>query len=300
MPPVIQSAKAVLMVRPAYFGFNPETQDTNDYQSKGSLLPEEVYATALKEFENLKTALLDHGVAVRVFDNKDKGAPDAIFPNAVSIHPEGAVLYPMLQPNRQRELSPEFISFLTEELGYKIYHDFSGYAQEGRALEATASLVMDRINKVAYCALSARSDEALAREATQKLGYELITFETEDHVGKPVYHTDVLMFIGSSYAGICLDCITKGREKVEERLSRTHEIVPISPEQLLSMCGNALEVLGSGGRKFLVMSDKALAAFDMVQKEAFAKYTDGIIHAALSTLEEYGGGSARCMLMDLH
>ena len=297
---LFQSAKAVVMVRPARFGFNPETLATNDYQTETDRDEDDIHREAIVEFEGLKAALVHEGVAVHEFVNDDSYAVDAIVPNASSAHPEGVCLYPLLTPSRQRERSPAFVDFLTQDLGYALWHDFSGYEAQDKALEATASLVMDRVNQIAYSALSPRTDEALAREACEKMGYELVLFETEDHVGKPIYHTDVMMFIGTGYAGICLDCITHGRDAVEASLSKTHEIIALTPDQLLSMCGNALEVSGAGGKRFLVMSDAALEALSYQQRDRIESYEAGIIHADLRTIEKYGGGSARCMLLDLH
>ena len=230
-----QSAKGVLMIHPACFGYNPETHVTNHYQVEADKDLDQIHAEALEQFDALKALLEQHDVPVHVFENDDMDAPDAIFPNAASAHPEGVALYPMLQPSRQRERSPEFVSFLTDTLGYKILHDFSGHETEGRALEATAALVMDRVNGVAYSGRSQRSDRELARMACDALGFDLVPFDTQDHTGAPVYHTDVLMYIGSGYAGICLDCIVEGREAVESALSKTHAIVPLERGQLLSM-----------------------------------------------------------------
>lgn len=288
------------MVKPERFGFNPETIITNDYQTKIDRNPDDVHAEAIQEYDMMKSELERHGVTVHEFLNDDAQALDAIFPNAASAHPEGVCLYPMLVPSRRRERSPAFVDFLTTDVGYEIWHDFSVYEEKGIALEATASLVMDRVNQVAYCALSPRTDENLARKVCESIDFDLVTFRTQDHIGKPIYHTDVMMFIGTGYAGICLDCIVEGRDRVEESLSKTHELIMLSNDQLLSMCGNALEVQGQNGKRFLVMSDNAFDALSYEQRDIIESYQAGILHVDLSTIEKYGGGSARCMLMDLH
>ena len=179
--------------------------------------------------------------------------------------------------------------------------DLSAHEEEGRFLESTGSLAMDRVNRKIYCALSARSDRGLAEKCAETMGFDILFFDTQNHVGKPVYHTDVLMFIGSGYAGICSECIVEqDRERVLESLSATHEIIDLSMDQLRSFCGNALEVRGIQDRKMLAMSAQAHAALRPDQTAIIEKYVTEIVSAPLDTIETYGGGSARCMLLELY
>jgi hypothetical protein len=184
---------------------------------------------------------------------------------------------------------------------YPVALDLSKEELNGRYLESTGSLWMDRVNRVAYCAISPRTNEDLAREWCARMDFEFLPFHTRNHTGKPVYHTDVMMFIGTGYAGVCLECILpEDREKVVARLSLTHEIIPISLAQLKSFCGNSLELVGSGGALKLIMSGAAYRALTEAQKKALLRYVSEIVWADIPTIEKYGGGSARCMLLELH
>ena len=133
------------------------------------------------------------------------------------------------------------------------------------------------------------------------MGYEAVMFRTKNHAGKPVYHTDVMMYIGTGYAGICLACILKeDRQRVLDSMSEHREVIDLSMDQLKAFCGNSLELIGTGGKKLLAMSSGAYAALDEAQKSTLLKYVSEIVHADITTIEKYGGGSARCMLLELH
>ena len=163
------------------------------------------------------------------------------------------------------------------------------------------TLAIDRVNGVVYAARSERTDRALAEQAAQALGFDIHFFNTRNHAGKPVYHTDVLMFIGSGYVGVCAECIVLAdRPRILDHIARTHEVIELSMDQLRSFCGNALEVRGSGGRKMLVMSAQAHGALREDQKAVILRHADEIVFSDLATIEKYGGGSARCMLLELH
>ncbi|MEC7575695.1 MAG: arginine deiminase-related protein, partial [Pseudomonadota bacterium] len=172
---------------------------------------------------------------------------------------------------------------------------------EGANLESTASICRDHVNKIGYAALSARTDIRLAERWADHFGYKLIPFDTQSHTGKPIYHTDVLMHIGSEVATICAECISDDaqRKMVLDSLNATHEVVELSMEQLLSFCGNALEVKGPEGEKILVMSEAAYKALKPEQIKVYEAHLDKILHTPLYTVERYGGGSARCMMLEL-
>lgn len=295
-----QSTRHIMVMEPADFHANPQTFGTNDYQEKDPEDVESVRRAAVQEFRAFRDVLVENGIIVTTSLGKE-GCPDDIFVNNwVSTHDGGQmVLYPMLAENRRIERRPELIKVL--QRSYDVALDLTDYENEGRFLESTGALVMDRVNKIAYCALSERADQGLAEEWAGTMGYEVVFFNTQNHLGKPVYHTDVLMYIGTGYAGICSECIVEeDRARVLDVLSKTHEVVDISMEQLGQMCGNALEVRGQQDKKLLVMSQLAHDSYTEAQKEVFLKYVSKIVYADLTTIEKYGGGSARCMLLELY
>jgi hypothetical protein len=289
-----------MMMEPVDFQSNPQTMETNTYQAPNPENVNPIQQKAVIEFRGFRDALVREGVIVTTVIGQ-MGSPDDIFCNNwVSTHGDGTlVYYPMLAPNRQRERRPEIMKMF--EGRYRVALDLSAEEKNGAFLESTGSLWMDRVHKIAYSALSPRTDERLACRWAEAMGFELVIFRTRNHVGKPVYHSDVMMFIGTGYAGVCLECIwDEDRAKVVESLSKTHEIIPITLDQLRSFCGNSLELRGLQDKKILVMSAQAENALNHDQKSAFLKYVDRIVSSDISTIETYGGGSARCMLLELH
>ena len=294
-----QSTNHLLMIEPVEFFTNPETVETNAYQVTEDDRPQaEIARAAIREFRDYRDVLVENGVMVTSVKGH-KGSPDMVFPNWASVYDDGRmVLYPMLSENRQKERRPDIIEMLKKT--YPEVTDWSGYEQEGKFLESTASIVSDHVNKVGYAALSQRTDAELVRKWGEMTGYDMVMFETESHAGIPVYHTDYLMYIGSEMAALCCECLLpEYRDVVLERLSATHDVMEISMEQLIANCGNALEVIGDEGAKMLTMSAAAVEALDEAQLAKIDQYYAKIISSPLPTLEKYGGGSARCMLMEL-
>ncbi len=294
------------MIEPASFYANPETMDTNVYQVTEDLPRGEIFEKALSEFHGFRSVLEAHGVKVTTFKGLAQ-CPDMVFPNCLSTHrdegPKGETsvrlfVYPMLNANRQAERDPKMVEALARE--YPLVLDWTHYESEGRALESTASIVMDRVNRIGYAGLSARTDGGLVRAWCDEMGYEAVIFETQSHAGKPVYHTDCVMWIGTSLAGICTNSLMEeDRARVVEHLNARRALVEFDADQLQSFCGNALEVVGAGGQRYLAMSSRAHGALRDDQRVLILEHFEGIIHAPLDTLEKYGGGSARCMLMEL-
>lgn len=295
-----QSTRHIMMMEPVDFNSNPQTHATNQYQEPNPRDVASVREASIREFRNLRDTLVENGVIVTTVIGQ-AGCPDDIFCNNwVSTH-DGArmVLYPMLAQNRRTERRPGIVSWL--ERTYDVALDLSAEEEKGRFLESTGALCMDRVNGVVYVALSPRADRELAEKWAAKMGYEAVFFNTRNHAGHPVYHTDVLQYIGSGYAGICSACIVpEDRDRVLKKLSRTHEIVDLSMDQLINFCGNALEVRGRGDEKLLAMSQAAHNAMTESQKKQILKYAVKIVSADVATIEKYGGGSARCMLLELH
>lgn len=295
-----QSTRHIMVMEPLAFHSNPETRDTNTYQFDDPADVKAVQLAARLEFRRFRDVLVDKGIFVTTILGQAASPDDIFCNNWVSTLGDGLLIYyPMMAPNRQIERRPEIMKML--EAKYRVALDLSAYEKEGRYLESTGSLWIDRVNRVVYSALSPRTDIGLAQLWCDTLGYELITFNTRNHAGKPVYHTDVMMFIGTGYVGICAECILEqDRARVIGRLSQTHQVIELSLAQLQSFCGNALELLGHNNEKKLVMSAQAFAALTAQQKSAFLSHVSEIVYADIKTIEKYGGGSARCMLLELH
>lgn len=295
----VQSTNHLLMIEPGCFYANPETMDTNVYQlHQDDAAREELQAKALQEFKNYRDALVNKGVIVTSAKGYDH-CPDMVFPNWMSTHQEGRFfLYPMLNENRRAEIAPEIIDVFAP--AYTDFTDWRDLYREGLFLESTASIVSDHVNKIGYAGLSARTDKKMVERWGDLMGYEMVTFETRSHAGKPVYHTDFLMYIGTEMAGFCTDCLDeKDRGRVLNKLRETHDVLELSMDQLRNNCGNALEVVGEGNQTYLTMSESALHALSSDQEEKILEYYPEIIAAPLDTMEKYGGGSARCMLMEI-
>lgn len=294
-----QSTNHIMMTEPVDFLSNPETMETNTYQQDNPVDLLAVQRMARDEFRLLRDRLVEAGVLVTSVLGQ-KGCPDDIFCNNwVSTHHDGSVVYyPMLAPNRRLERRLELLTFF--EKTYKVALDLSAEELAGRYLESTGSHWLDRVNKVAYVALSPRTDYALAQRFCDVMGYQFLPFETRNHAGKPVYHADVMMFIGSGYAGVCLECILPDyRDVVRQSLEKTHEVVPLTLPQLQSFCGNALELRGTMDKTYLAMSSAAYHALTEYQRAVFLKYISGFVHSPIPTIECYGGGSVRCMLLEM-
>ena len=296
-----QSSNHILMIEPSVFYANPETMDTNAYQVAEHESRDVVYQRALQEFRAFRDILTEHGVFITQMRGY-KECPDMVFPNCMSTHRKDGkgilYLYPMLNENRRAEHSDDLIAMLGQS--YDEVRDWRHYADEGLHLESTASICRDRVNNVGYVALSPRTSKELAGKWLDEMGYRAVFFETESHAGIPVYHTDCVMWIGSTLAGICSPCITDAyRETVLENLRNTHAVVEFTMEQLRAFCGNALEVRGFDDKKYLAISSGAYRALRLDQLEIIEAHFDGVLQSDLATLEAYGGGSARCMLMEL-
>ena len=301
MKNISQSTNHILMIEPSVFFANPETMDTNAYQVAEHESRDVVYQRALQEFRNFRDLLVEKGVLITQMRGF-KNCPDMVFPNCMSTHRKDGksilYLYPMLNENRRAEHSGQLIDTLTKS--YDELRDWRSCAEEGLHLESTASICRDRVNDIGYVALSPRTSKELAQRWLDEMGYKAVFFTTESHAGIPVYHTDCVMWIGSTLAGICSPCIDdEHRDEVLGSLRSTHEVVEFTMEQLRAFCGNALEVRGADDKKYLAMSSGAYRALKIDQLEKIESHFDGIIQSDLETLEAYGGGSARCMLMEL-
>ena len=295
MPVLRQSTNHIMMMEPALFHANPETKATNSYQHDDDLDVKKIHEKAVQEFRSFRDLLVMHGLVITTAKGRQESPDDIFCNNWVSTHQNRLmVLYPMLASNRQIERRPELIDLLKKS--YSDFQDYSAYESQDQFLESTGALCMDRVNKIAYHARSRRADDDLSRLWCQKNGYELFSFDT-DYKGKPVYHTDVVMWIGSHVAGICIECL-KDRSVID-RLQGKHDVIEFSNEQMENFCGNSLQVVGPGGENMLVMSAAGYKTLTASQKSQLDEYYKTIITPEIPTIEYYGGGSARCMLLEL-
>lgn len=304
-----QITDTILMIRPVAFRMNEQTAVNNYYQKViDSLLPETVNAKAQQEFDAFVEKLRNAGVNVVVVDDTtDTDTPDSVFPNNwVSFHENGDVaLYPMFAENRRSERREEILDLL-EDQGFNIENivDYTSAEEDDIFLEGTGSIVLDRPNHKAYCALSPRADEELFIEYCEDFEYTPVIFEayqTVDGERKLIYHTNVMMCIGETFAVICADCIDdkKERKMVLDNLKEDgKEIVLLTEAQLNNFAGNMLQVKGAEGKSYLVMSDSAKQVLTKDQIAKIEKHTE-ILSANLDTIEACGGGSARCMMAEV-
>ncbi|SDW68495.1 citrulline utilization hydrolase CtlX [Flavobacterium degerlachei] len=304
-----QTTNSILMIRPVAFRMNEQTAVNNYYQKVlDGLLPATVNAKAQQEFDDFVEKLRAVGVDVIVVDDTlNPDTPDSIFPNNwVSFHENADVaLYPMFAVNRREERREEILDML-EEKGFKIENivDYTEAEDDGFFLEGTGSLLLDRANEKAYCALSPRADEELFIEFCEDFDYEPILFEAFQTVNgerKLIYHTNVMMCLGETFAVICADCIDdkKERKMVLDNLKKDNkEVVLITEAQVNSFAGNMLEVRGADDKRYLVMSSAAHQSLTPKQITQLEKHAT-ILSSSLDTIEACGGGSARCMMAEI-
>ena len=302
-----QLASTVMMVRPAGFQSNPLTAASNSFQSRPSASPAEQQAAAVREFDGLAEALRDAGIEVIVIDDlREPHTPDAVFPkNWISTHADGrVVLYPMEAVNRRTERRHDVIELLVRDYGRQVSEvvDFSAHETQGHYLEGTGSMVLDRVNRVAYACLSSRTHFDPLGDFAQRMDYDVVAFEAVDREGIPIYHTNVLMSVGEEIAVICDEAIACAdqREAVLTRLRDTgHNVVSLSYSQLEAFAGNMLELRAVDGERVLAMSQQAWESLDAAQRKVLAA-GHRVVHAPIDTIESSAGGSVRCMLAEIH
>jgi hypothetical protein len=300
-----QSTSTILMIRPVKFGYNAQTAESNAFQNNIDLKAEEAQANALKEFDSFVAVLRSNGVNVLVIDDTPSPhTPDSIFPNNwISFHDNGDILlYPMQAENRRLERREDIIRQVEEKYSVKHVIDLSRFETQNQFLEGTGSMVLDRVNKIAYACLSPRTDAEVLEAFSKQEYYKVLLFNSIDAKKQPIYHTNVVMCIGTSFAVICLDSIKDVQEKqlVINTLNETSkDVIDITFEQMNQFAGNMLEVESTSGEKLLVMSQKAYHSLTLEQVATLSKYAR-IIYSDLDTIETLGGGSARCMLAEVH
>lgn len=313
-PPPRQTAQHVLLVRPAAFGFNAETaasnalqQSTGDAGAAGQAAPAE---RARREFDVLASALRSEGIGVVVADDTPQPPkPDAVFPNNwVSFHADGTVtLYPMLAPNRRLERRRELVEAAAAASGFAIrrWVDLSGAEADGRYLEGTGSLVLDHVERVAYACLSPRTDAGLVELWCTEFGYSPVVFDATDAAGRPYYHTNVMLSIGTDFVVVATDSIAaRDRERVLGELAASgREIVEIDRAAVAGFAGNVLELASwdeaLGDTRVLALSATARAALGDARFARLAARVDATLVIPVPCIETLGGGSVRCMIAEI-
>jgi len=299
-----QSASAVLLVRPAAFGFNVEAARTNAF-SLASTDPQ-LQRKAASEFDGLARRLSGAGVEVLVLDDSaDPAKPDAVFPNNwFSTHADGTlVVYPMATAPRRLERRVDALTEALAEAGFKVERlvDLTSHEEDGRYLEGTGSLVLDRPNKRAYANLSLRTDADVIADFDRALGYSTFVFDARDPGGQPIYHTNVVLSLGCEFAMLCVDAIAaKDRPALIKSIDASgRAIVELDFEQLKSFGCNLLELRNSNGEPVIALSETARKSLRLHQLQSLESFGELVV-ADIPTIEAVGGGSVRCMIAELH
>ncbi len=290
----------LIMIRPANFGFNSETAQSNHFQN--GQLNFDSSAVAVKEFDNMVTTLRNAELAVTVFeDTQTPLKPDAIFPNNwISAHENGTiVLYPMEAENRRIERREDVVSFLRDKKYNSSLIDLTKAEAQAKYLEGTGSIIFDSVNRDAYACISSRTDMELFEQLCTKLNYNPVSFISEDAIGNAIYHTNVMLSIGEHIIVICSESIPDliERAMVMNRLKASNRtLIDVSFKQMNQFCCNCIEVDDSKGNSHLIMSLTAYKAFSKEQIDKISK-TTAILPVDIHTIETIGGGSARCMIL---
>ncbi len=300
-----QTTNQLLMVRPAAFGFNPETAENNAFQINDTTRTRtQIETQARAEFDNFVNLLRGSGVNVWVVeDTPTPVKTDAVFPNNwVSFHSDGTVVtYPMFSPIRRQERRADIIETLKSHFDIKKIINLEAAEAEQLFLEGTGSMIFDRTHSICYACLSPRTDLNLLEKFCNLLNFKRVAFHATDTQGQAIYHTNVMMALGDTFAVICLEAVPDEAEQwlLKNLFEKTHkDIIEISYAQMMQFAGNMLQVRNAEGQTFLVMSSKAFQSLTAQQIAHIEKHTK-ILHSDLHIIETYGGGSARCMMAEI-
>ena len=300
-----QTSSVLMMIRPAHFGFNSETAENNYFQKKipaGSV--DETARQARDEFDAFVDVLRSNEIEVLVFeDTIAPKTPDAVFPNNwISFHSEGCIVtYPMYAPSRRSERREDILQYFIDNFHLREYLDLNSFEDENLFLEGTGSMILDRVSKIAYACRSERTAEALFMDFCSKFDYRPVLFDARDESGQPIYHTNVLMCVGTEVVVVCLESIKDLNERkfIQETIAASGKaILEISLDQVHAFAGNMLQVENKKGELFIIMSRTALDALDMQQREVLGANSK-ILAVQIPLIEQLGGGSARCMLAEV-
>ncbi|MCZ8021588.1 MAG: arginine deiminase-related protein [Cyclobacteriaceae bacterium] len=298
-----QAPSTLFMVKPAAFGFNPETANSNSFQN--NLVNPDSAKLAREEFSEMMKLLNDYKIEVIVFnDSPEPPKPDAVFPNNwLASMPDGKlILFPMLTSNRRWERNQDFVNHIKEKYYINEVIDYSHFENLNQIVEGTGSLVFDHPYKKVYAALSPRTDAKLAQHIAKELGYEAILFHAETEDRQPIYHTNVVMSIASHFVVICLDAIRNEAQQdmLLDAFGKTNRrVIAISYHQMVNFAGNLLEVKNKDGEYYVLLSQSAFDTLLPGQLDAMSKQAD-VIPIKIPTIEKIGGGSVRCMVGGIH
>ena len=299
-----QCSQRILMLRPRAFGYNPETAISNSFQNLENDLENKANSKAQAEFDHMVKLLRQADIRVDVFQDSQKPVkPDAVFPNNWCSFPGKAkmILYPMMAENRRLERDPILIESIQKTLRIKEVFDLSDYEKQSQYLEGTGSLVFDHPNRIAYACASPRTSLAVLNALCHYLNYQAHLFEAFDRQGKAIYHSNVLMNIGSEIAVICLEAIRDEMERknIIDRLEQSDKaILEIDFHQMENFAGNMLELKRDSAKNLLVLSEKAFKALKPAQLKSLSKNLE-LLAIPIPTIERLGGGSVRCMMTEI-
>ena len=300
-----QTTSNIMMVRPANFGYNPQTAVSNAFQDNDtSLSKTKISDLAVEEFDQFVSKLRAEGINIIVAQDGDEPKkPDAVFCNNwISFHTNGTmIIYPMLTPNRRLERQENVIEEVTRRFKITRRVDLAHHENQDRILEGTGSMILDRLNRLVYACLSPRTDADLLDEFCEWADYKKVIFHSVDRNGQEIYHTNVMMAMGDKFVIISMETIKDetGRQNLYAHFEKTNkEIIDLTMAQIESFAGNMLQVENADGKTFLVMSEQAFKSLQKDQVAAIEKYTT-ILNAPIYTIEKFGGGSARCMMAEV-
>ncbi|RWB39723.1 MAG: amidinotransferase [Mesorhizobium sp.] len=299
----VQAPRAVVMIRPHHFTPNPVTADDNAFQARDEKRkPDDLAAVAYQEVTRMAQGLANAGITVHLYDDESTATPDSVFPNNwFSTHSGGHVaIYPMYSENRRHERRPDIIEMLKAEYRVQDVIDYSGLEKDRIFLEGTGAMVLDHIARVAYVVRSNRANEVALERFCTHFNFEPMIFDAVDRRGKPIYHTNVLMCVGTDFALLGAQSIPDSgrRREIVARLEETgRQVVALSIEQIANFAGNAIELEGRDGR-IVALSARAHAALQPEQKSAIEQSAK-LLPFDVSTIE-LAGGSVRCMLAGIH
>jgi hypothetical protein len=300
----MQTTSHLLMIRPVRFGFNAQTAVNNAFQVADAN-QQEVEKKAIAEFDGFVEKLRNAHVDVTVVeDTPEPHTPDSLFPNNwISFHSNGTiVLYPMFAENRRLERKPTVLAAIKNKFLIQQTEDMSVYENKQLYLEGTGSMVLDRDNRLAYACLSPRTNRQVLEDFCTRMNYTPVVFNSMDEKSQPIYHTNVMMCVADRYVVICLESIPDEKEKnnvIEKIKGSGKSIISIRLSQMNHFAGNMLQIENSSGEKILVMSSQAYESLSPDQINELSGFNT-ILHSSLHTIESNGGGSARCMMAEIH
>ncbi|NDW10848.1 amidinotransferase [Dysgonomonas sp. 520] len=296
------------MIEPVAFNYNEQTASNNHFQKNDPVEPDKIQEMALSEFRNMVGILKEKDVNLYVVqDTLEPHTPDSIFPNNwISFHSDGRIaVYPMFAENRRLERRSDILNQMVKDKFVILdIADYTASEAENKFLEGTGSMVFDRENRVAYAAISKRTDAELFFRFCREFNFRPVSFHAHQTVNgerKPIYHTNVMMCIGTKFAVVCLDAIDDldERKQVLESLTFTEkEVIEISEDQMHQFAGNMLQVEDNAGKHLLLMSQAAYDSLSSDQTDKLLKHVE-IVSIPIPTIEKYGGGSVRCMIAEV-